>query len=399
METNIGIGKKLAFAPLEKEETAEIAVIGGGMCGLLAAYLFSKEGKKVSVYERHYFGEGYSVKMPDILQYDADRSLAGLKNACGYAAASEYYKLCLSSLSEIKNAAEETGAAVTVKDCFSFSDGKISDAEVENEYRLRKYSGIDVEIIDGKEGLDLFSFPFQSGIYTSKGGLYIDKNEFTEKMLCYLSVKGVNLYENTEIEYVTQKENGDGYYLETDDGISAFAEKVIDCRGLSLLSRYPFLGRRQAVFFIKTSPVTNFEGWYNRAFVRDMYLNPVYFLPDPEGKVTCCGSDAFFPSKQDGVFGGIFKKLKEKRTEGLKDALTETFYSLDGYGYEKADFSAFLRTRSMLPVSKEDPIRKNYFYLAAGNRNTLLSSYLAAKCAVSAANGLFPAEYSLLRDF
>ena len=53
----------------------------------------------------------------------------------------------------------------------------------------------------------------------------------------------------------------------------------------------------------------------------------------------------------------------------------------------------------MLPVSKEDPIRKNYFYLAAGNRNTLLSSYLAAKCAVSAANGLFPAEYSLLRDF
>ena len=397
MESNNEMESRLVFPPLGAEETTEVAVIGGGICGLLSAFLLVKAGKSVSVYEKYHFGEGYSVKMPDILQYDADRSFTALKNGFGYEAAAGYYRLCVRALPEIKNMAEEAGASSSVlKDCFTFSDGGVSQSDVEEEYRLRKYSGIDVELISGKEGLDLFSFPFEVGIYSSKGGLYIDKKDLSEKLSCWLSIKGARLYENTKIEYVTQKEDGNGYYLETEDKVSAVAEKVLDCRGLSLLSRYPFLGKREAVFFVKTSPAANFEGWYNRAFIRDMYRDPFYFLPDPKGRVIICGSDSFFPKSTEGFPRFIFDKIKVRRLAGLQETLEEYFYPLGDFNYEKSDFSAYLRTSARLPIAREDPIRKGYFYLTAGNKNTLLSSWLCANCAVNMLSGVDVSEYSLL---
>lgn len=398
MYKNAESEKRIAFFPLEKEEQTEVAIIGGGLCGLLTAFLMIKEGKTVSVYEKFHFCEGNSIKIPDIFQYDADRSLTGLKNKFGYEEAVTYYKLCRKAISEIKSSADEVGyTGSVVKDCFTFSDGGVSQSDVEEEYRLRKYSGFDVELIDGKEGLDLFSFPFEEGIYSSKGGLYVNKKDLAEKLLCYLSIKGVKLYENTKIEYVTQKEDGNGFYLETDEKVSVLAENVIDCRGLSLLSRYPFLGKRKALFFIKTSPVTNFDGWYNRAFLRDMYQNPLYFLPDPEGRVCISGFDTFSPKKEEGLSRFIFDKIKVKRISDLKEILGEYFYSLGSFDFEKADFASYLRTGNLLPVSKEDPIKKGYYYLSSGNKNTLLSSWLCAKCVAAMILNEDVSEYSLLQ--
>lgn len=399
MSEENGGGRKLAFLPLSNSEETEIAIVGGGLAGLLAAYVFAKEGKTVSVYEKYIFGEGQSVKMPDILQYDADRSLTGLKDEFGYSDAVNYYRSCRRAVSEIRNAADEVGYPDTVvKDCFTFSDGKIPEEAVEEEYRLRKYGGLDVELIDGKEGLDLFSFPFKIGIYSSKGGLYADKRILAEKLLCWLSLRGVRLYENTPIEYVTQKENGKGFYLETDEKISVSADFVLDCRGRTLLSRYPFLGRNKALFFVKTLPVTNFDGWYNRAFLRDMYRNPLYFTPSPSGEIILSGADSFFTGKKEGLLKFIFDKVSEGRISYLKEILSEYFYSSGNFVFEKADYAAYLKTQNCLPAAKEDPLRKGYYYLSPGNRNTLLSSWLCVGRVSEMINGKDSEDLTLLKS-
>lgn len=383
--------EKITFSPLVKEEKTEVAVIGGGFCGLFSAYLLQKEGKKVSVFEKDGF---YTKKTPpEILQYDAEHSLFALKNKFGTEKAVAFYNLEKNALSGIKSVACETGYEdFTDKDIFTFSDGGASRKTVEEEYRLRKYGGFDVELIDGKDGLDLFSFPFECGIYSPKGGAYADRSDFCTALLCFLSVKGASLYENTRIDFVTQ--NPDGFLLESGDGVSVSAETVFDCRGLSLLSRYPFLGKREAAFFIKTAPVTDFVGWHNRAFLRDIYEKPLFFLCDKEGRVTVAGADTFYPKKETGFFGALFSLLSERKFSGLEKTLYEYFWQLDAEISEQGVFS-YLKTKNGLPTAGEDPIRNGYFYLTSGNKNTLVSAFIAAKSAVGkflrrpTAGGLF----------
>ena len=383
--------EKITFSPLEKEEKTEVAVIGGGFCGLFAAYLLYKEGKKVAVFEKDDF---YAKKTPpEILQYDAERSLFSLKNKFGPEKAVSFFNLEKNAISKLKSVTCEVGNIdFADKDIFTFSDGGLSRKTVEEEYRLRKFAGLDVEFIDGKDGLDLFSFPFECGIYSPKGGASVDKSDFCSALLCFLSVKGVSLYENTRIDFVTQ--NGDGFFLESGDGVSVFAETVFDCRGLSLLSRYPFLGKREAVFFIRTEPVTDFVGWHNRAFLRDMYAKPLYFLCDKAGRVTVSGFDSFYPKKETGLLGSLFSLLSERKILGLEKTLYEYFWQLDAAISEQGVFS-YLKTKNGLPVAGEDPIRNGYFYLSSGNKNTLVSAYIAAESAVGkllrkpTATGLF----------
>ena len=117
--------EKITFSPLVKEEKTEVAVIGGGFCGLFSAYLLQKEGKKVSVFEKDGF---YTKKTPpEILQYDAEHSLFALKNKFGTEKAVAFYNLEINALSGIKSVACETGYEdFTDKDIFTFSDGGAS---------------------------------------------------------------------------------------------------------------------------------------------------------------------------------------------------------------------------------------------------------------------------------
>lgn len=379
--------ERISFEALSKDGNADAAIIGGGFCGLLTAFLLIKEGRKVAVFEKDGF---FSKKrLPDLLQYDAERSLSALKNKYGYPAALGYYRAASEAVGELKNVADEVGLEAAVKDVFTFSDGGASYEKVAEEYRLRKYGGISVELIDGKSGIDLFSFPFEVGLYSPKGGLCLDKREFCEKLLCWLSVKGAELYENTRVDCVTQSDGA--FTVETSEEKKVTATTVFDCRGEELLSRYSFLGRREAVFYIRTEPQNDFCGWYNRAFLRDIYSKPYYFIPDGLGRVTVSGAD--FPSfkKKNALFDAIFAM----KTKTLEKTLAEYFYPLAAEVCDRG-CSSYLRTKTVLPASGADPLRRGYFYLTSGNKNTLLSAWLAAKSAVGKYLCRDGEEYSLL---
>lgn len=375
---------RITFSPLTEKTTVDVAIVGGGFCGLFCAFLLAKEGRRTAVFEK----DGFFTRKtaPNILQYDAERSLSSLKNGFGYTAALNYYKLAYAALSEIKNVADEVGGEATVRDVFTYSEGDGADGE----YRLRRCGGFEVEIIDGKSGIDLFSFPFGRGVYSPRGGLIVDREDLCEKLLCWLSVKGTELYENTRIDCVTQKSDG-GFFLESKDG-AAEARTVIDCRGENLLSCYPFLGRRETVFYLRTGPQKNFCGLYNRAFVRDMYAKPFYFLNDRSGRVAAVGGDLTSFGKLDGLLYPIFS---ERRFSELEKIISDSLCALDLSVLERGTFS-YLRTKSVLPAAAADPLRRNYFYLTSGNKNTILSAWLSANCAVRKYLGRDTSEYSLL---
>ena len=50
--------EELALAPLRKDITVDVAIVGGGITGITAAYILSRAGKKVAVLEARKIGEG-----------------------------------------------------------------------------------------------------------------------------------------------------------------------------------------------------------------------------------------------------------------------------------------------------------------------------------------------------
>ena len=97
--------------------------------------------------------------------------------------------------------------------------------------------------------------------------------------------------------------------------------------------------------------------------------------------MTVSGFDSFYPKKETGLFGSLFSLLSERKISGLEKTLYEYFWQLDAAISEQGVFP-YLKTKNGLPVSGEDPIRNGYFYLSSGNKNTLVSAYIAAKSAV-----------------
>jgi glycine/D-amino acid oxidase-like deaminating enzyme len=72
------------FEPLGADRDAEVAIIGGGLCGTLAAYLLAKEGKKVVVLDKgETIADSTTAYTTAFLSSDVDTDLSDLKSMFG----------------------------------------------------------------------------------------------------------------------------------------------------------------------------------------------------------------------------------------------------------------------------------------------------------------------------
>ena len=66
------------FPQLDRDETCEIAVIGGGITGALIAHELAEHGHDVTVLERRHVGWGSSAASTALLQYEIDTHMTEL---------------------------------------------------------------------------------------------------------------------------------------------------------------------------------------------------------------------------------------------------------------------------------------------------------------------------------
>jgi glycine/D-amino acid oxidase-like deaminating enzyme len=80
--TWVGARQK-AYRKIKDDVTADVAIIGGGLTGLLTAYLLAKNGKKVAVLEAGTLGSGATAYTTAFITQVIDTSLSNLMKMFG----------------------------------------------------------------------------------------------------------------------------------------------------------------------------------------------------------------------------------------------------------------------------------------------------------------------------
>lgn len=212
------------FERLNSDIEADIVVIGGGLCGLLTAYLLKDTGYKIVIIDAAKIASGTSANNTAKITaqhgliykklYDKDQNTARL-----------YKKACTDAISEYKKIIEENVIDCDYRECDAlvFSKDEEYAKKVRDEYDVALQLGFDAYLTDEVEPdidvINALGFKNQATFHPVK---------FMNHIVKILLNSGVSIYENTtaiDIEDNT---------VETESGFEIKADKIV------MATHYPF---------------------------------------------------------------------------------------------------------------------------------------------------------------
>ena len=187
---------------LTEDIETEVAIIGGGITGVIVSYYLTKADISCVVIEQSRVGLGSTCASTALLQYELDSLARDLEAYIPMKDILEAYHMGAEALEEIKQIIEEYGnhCGYEEKDTLNYTAKEAKVACLEEEYRIRKEAGLDVDFITKET--NPFGFELKAGVYAHRGGAQFDPYRFTHQLLDITTAKGVHVYENTAVNKV-----------------------------------------------------------------------------------------------------------------------------------------------------------------------------------------------------
>jgi glycine/D-amino acid oxidase-like deaminating enzyme len=193
--------EKRKYPELDKNLHVDVAIIGGGITGVLTAYFLARAGKKVALLEKKQIGHGATQFTTAFLTQSIDTNYTDLIKICGKEKAKKIIDSHQEAIDVIEGIIQEHKIACDFKRVSNFIYAlEESDLEtLKEEFDAMKELGVDA----------LFhETPITCG-FDNKGGIEI-KNQAKFHPLKFVNVlaeiafiRGALLYEETQIESVT----------------------------------------------------------------------------------------------------------------------------------------------------------------------------------------------------
>jgi gamma-glutamylputrescine oxidase len=277
-------------APLGKDLTLDVAVIGGGLTGLSSAYYIRSLSpeKSVAVLEAGGCGNGASGRNGGmVLTMTADRFMNFSTNAH---LDKEIYDLTAGNIGSLAQLSTSAGI-----DCDLDIVGTLqvcnseADAEAARGYVARAASlGMPVEYWDGKRLAAAIGSEVYCGGYFDPAGGHVNPMKLVRMFKCAAERAGASIYENTVVEHIDE---GQVHTLRMRDGLVVRAKSLI----LACNAFAPNLGYfRNSILPLReyvgmTRPLSERElgalGWHSRAPFNDSRTEVYYFGVTRDGRV------------------------------------------------------------------------------------------------------------------
>ena len=331
-----------SYPKLTQDLDADVAVIGGGLAGLMSAYTLAKAGKKVVVIEKDRFfrlGSGFTTGF--LTQY-IDTNVADQVSMFGDEGTKRIWESHGAAIDLIEKIAKDEKIECEFTRCtnYLYANDRKERREIEEEFAEMKRLKFQV-------AMDKDALPFKNaGVLSVRNQGKYHSVKFAAGLLKALEGMGVGLYEKTEVTEI----EGDGSKGER---FTVVAGKKRVTADWTLTATYQPFNNPKEVFLQKGMYVTYIlelevpSGKYPEGIYED-FDNPYQYFRVDAGKGTK-GKDRIIMGGEDHRKEVTTKKLQEKSYKALEDYAQEVFgkkYPIvrrwSGYILEPVDGLAFI---------------------------------------------------------
>ncbi|OKL37735.1 FAD-dependent oxidoreductase [Domibacillus mangrovi] len=219
--------KLLSFAPLTKNITVDVTVVGGGMTGIISAWLLAKEGKKVALLESRKLTDGTTgfttakVTAQHGLIYDE------LIHTIGEEKARLYYEAQEEAIAFLKKTTKQMSidCDFTTQDAYVYAETKEAVSQIEKELDAYEILGINGGLA-GMEARMKLPFKVEEAI-VMRDQAQFHPIKFLEALVRDMADE-VLIFEETRAELIENNK------VHTTDGYEVTSEKII------VSSHFPF---------------------------------------------------------------------------------------------------------------------------------------------------------------
>jgi glycine/D-amino acid oxidase-like deaminating enzyme len=304
------------YGPLGRDLACDVAIVGGGITGALAAYHLTRHGLHVVLLDRRPVGGGSTAASTGLLQYELDTLLVDLAEMIGRDRADRAYRVSHQSLDLFPPLVEDLGddCGLTHRPSLYLGDEAADVEKLRRECDARRSIGIDVDLLDAGAIRSRFPFSRPAALWSEKA-MEVDPYRLTHRLIARAAERGLEVYSGTEVaEYDAAS---GAVTLRSADGPGVRARHLIFATGYETPQ---FLGRDvcactlKSTYALASRPLGGFEGWRERCLIWESARPYFYLRTTGDGRAMVGGEDENFadPRRRDWLIGEKTKTLTRK---------------------------------------------------------------------------------------
>lgn len=362
------------YSPLRQNKKTKVAVIGGGMSGVICSLSFVRNGLSTILLERGHVAGGSTSANTGLLQFSNDIMLCDLIDQIGENDANAFYRACKEAVDSL----EETALSLPVdvglirRSSLYYASTEQDLPKLKREFEALKACGLDVEYWSPDEIAS--HFPFRKpGAIVTHGDAEVNPFQFVNGAAEAAVAEGLEIYEQTDIVDHETIQNGlhrlrtaDGYEIEAEHVVYAVGYEPEELRGQLIKAE---INRSYALV---TGIQSNLQSWFERFLVWETARPYLYMRTTIDGRVVVGGLDEEIEQPLHSAQG------RKKHSEKLHNQLQALFPELQA-PIEFEWSATFGESCDSLPFIGADPAWKNVYYCLGYGGNGTVYSMIASQ--------------------
>lgn len=312
-------GLLLTYPSLDRDEVADVAIIGAGVTGALVAQRLAASGVNVVVVDKRDVATGSTAATTGLLLYETDTSLGDLIGAVGQSDAVRAWQLGRAAIDSIERMCGDFGddCGFSRRDALYFASSRRDARALAGEHALRVQHGFDVTWLSAADALARYGVTVHGALLTP-GNAQIDGYRFTHRLLGNATRHGARVYDRTEV--VTVDAHDDGVVVHTDRGAQIVARRVVWATGYEAVEETQRrVGRMNSTWVVISEPVPDADLWRDRVLIWETARPYLYARTTEDGRVLLGGEDEPFSRRHEN------DRLRSKKARRLIERFGKLF--------------------------------------------------------------------------
>ena len=359
-------------SPLDRDETADVTIVGGGITGALAAYELSHAGANVVVVDKRDVASGSSTATTGLLLCETD-TLLQLSERVGEHAAARVYHLGPRSHQPDRIADHQPRRLVrlraTLQSVPGVDERRRPDAGA--RYALRRAHGLGVALLDAGEIHRKWGIDAPAAIYSHGGE--IDCYRFAHRLLEGAAKRGARIYARTPVDRL-DIEDGERMTVVTAGPHRIHTRWVVAATGYEAVEQMrPPQTELSSTWVVASEPLSGGTPWAERSLIWETARPYLYARTTDDNRIIVGGEDEpYAEGHQD-------RDLLKRKTARLSSRLNALFPQLR-FEVAYAWAGTFGSTVDGLPLIGPSPGNPRLWFALGYGGNGITFSVIAAGC-------------------